>query len=357
MAERREVPRVSVVVAAYNVEQYIEQCIESLCSQTLHEIEIILVDDGSTDQTPAICERFAQMDERIRVIHKPNGGLVSARKAGAAVAKGQFIGCVDGDDFVEPEMYEALADAAEYSAASMAECQLFHYIQESGEKQENRGVLKQGVYDRDALRRVLYPTLLTERREPPSSCNKIYATELYRRHIGTISDRIVQGEDFCLTYPMLMEKDVRLAVVDRPLYDYRILKRSMSHGYRRGLIDSYTLLLEHVEAAVMQSAEPVLIGQMDVLRPSYMMSCVCNEMLPDAPRPYAASHSIVRQAALSCTPQQWRSLIQSDKGRPKTERLVAQLCESRNFALLDVLIRLKRVELTLREKKENRNND
>ena len=73
MAERREVPRVSVVVAAYNVEQYIEQCIESLCSQTLHEIEIILVDDGSTDQTPAICERFAQMDERIRVIHKPNG--------------------------------------------------------------------------------------------------------------------------------------------------------------------------------------------------------------------------------------------------------------------------------------------
>ena len=104
--------KVSVVIPIYNVRPYLRQCIESVLAQTLQEIEIILVDDGSTDGCEKICDEYAAQDTRIRVIHKKNGGLVSARKAGSAIARGEYIACLDGDDFVEPMIYQTLYEAA-----------------------------------------------------------------------------------------------------------------------------------------------------------------------------------------------------------------------------------------------------
>lgn len=99
---------ISVIVPIYRVEQYLEQCIQSIRNQTYKNLEIILVDDGSDDQCPQICDRYAQADERIKVIHKENGGIDSARKAGILAATGKYVGYVDGDDWIEPEMYERL---------------------------------------------------------------------------------------------------------------------------------------------------------------------------------------------------------------------------------------------------------
>ena len=99
---------ISVIVPIYRVEAYLEQCIQSIRNQTYKNLEIILVDDGSDDQCPQICDRYARVDERIKVVHKVNGGLDSARKAGIIAASGKYIGYVDGDDWIEPEMYEQL---------------------------------------------------------------------------------------------------------------------------------------------------------------------------------------------------------------------------------------------------------
>ena len=99
---------ISIIVPVYGEEDYIGQGIESLCAQTYKNIEIILVDDGSPDGSGDICDRYAAKDKRIKVIHKPNGGLVSARKAGMRAASGSVIGYMDGDDWVEPQMYETL---------------------------------------------------------------------------------------------------------------------------------------------------------------------------------------------------------------------------------------------------------
>lgn len=99
---------ISVIVPIYRVEEYINQCIWSIRNQTYRNIEIILVDDGSDDQCPQICEQHAKEDRRIKVIHKKNGGADSARKAGILAATGKYIGYVDGDDWIEPEMYEKL---------------------------------------------------------------------------------------------------------------------------------------------------------------------------------------------------------------------------------------------------------
>lgn len=99
---------ISIIVPIYHVEKYLEQCIQSIRRQTYHNLEIILVDDGSDDGCPAICDRHASEDDRIKVIHKQNGGVDSARKEGILAATGKYIGYVDGDDWIEPVMYEKL---------------------------------------------------------------------------------------------------------------------------------------------------------------------------------------------------------------------------------------------------------
>lgn len=110
-------PKISVIVPVYRVEPYLRKCLDSIVNQTYRELEIILVNDGSPDNCGAICDEYAAQDERIRVIHKPNGGVSSARNAGLAAAAGEWIGWVDPDDWIEPDFYEALlALAGRYGA-------------------------------------------------------------------------------------------------------------------------------------------------------------------------------------------------------------------------------------------------
>ena len=99
---------ISIIVPIYNVELYLEKCIESIINQTYKNLEIILVDDGSTDSCGKICDEYAKKDNRIKVIHKINGGLSDARNKGMEIAKGKYIGFVDGDDYVASDMYETL---------------------------------------------------------------------------------------------------------------------------------------------------------------------------------------------------------------------------------------------------------
>ncbi|OUO45672.1 glycosyltransferase family 2 protein [Megasphaera sp. An286] len=110
-------PKISVIVPVYNVASYLKECIDSLLSQIFNDIEIILVDDGSTDESGYICDQYAQKDARIKVIHKRNGGLSDARNAGLDICRGEFIGFVDSDDYVDNDMYEILyRNAVKYKA-------------------------------------------------------------------------------------------------------------------------------------------------------------------------------------------------------------------------------------------------
>lgn len=112
---------ISVIVPIYNVEPYLRQCIASIVNQTYKNIEIILVNDGSMDKSPDICDEYAAKDKRIKVVHKMNGGQDSARKKGMETANGIYIGYVDGDDWIEPEMYETLYRLAKQSGALIVE--------------------------------------------------------------------------------------------------------------------------------------------------------------------------------------------------------------------------------------------
>lgn len=119
-------PRISVIVPVYKVEAYLPKCIDSLVKQTYKDLEIILVDDGSPDSCPALCDQaHSEYPSLVKVIHKENGGVMSARRAGVAAATGEYIAFVDGDDYVEPDMYEFLYDLIQAHDADIAQCGLY----------------------------------------------------------------------------------------------------------------------------------------------------------------------------------------------------------------------------------------
>ena len=155
-------PLFSVIVPIYNVERFVQQCIDSILGQTYGDFELILVNDGSTDKCPEICNVYAELDKRIRVIHKPNGGLVSARNAGVLVAKGEYVVYVDGDDWVEENWLETLnnlikkykPDIINYGA----------YKSSDGKYENLKTANFEGFYDEVALKEEIVPYLLYDKR-------------------------------------------------------------------------------------------------------------------------------------------------------------------------------------------------
>ena len=131
--------KVSVIVPVYNTEKYLPKCAESLMAQTLKEMEIIFVDDGSTDSSPKMCDGYASQDSRIRVIHKPkNEGLGAARQTGLEAAKGKYVISADSDDWVEPDMYERLYKKAESTQADMTICRYLREYKDRTEQSSDR---------------------------------------------------------------------------------------------------------------------------------------------------------------------------------------------------------------------------
>ncbi len=112
-------PKISIIVPVYNVEKYIHKCVDSILNQTFKDFELILIDDGSTDSSGKICDEYGELDERVIVIHKENGGQSTARNAGINIARGEYIGFVDSDDWIEVDMYKILYDTCVYNDADM----------------------------------------------------------------------------------------------------------------------------------------------------------------------------------------------------------------------------------------------
>lgn len=119
-------PLISVIVPVYKVEQYLDECVQSILHQTYSNLEVILVDDGSTDRCPAMCDAYAAQDSRVRVIHQKNGGLSAARNAAMDIMRGQYFGFVDSDDYIDPAMYEKLLEPMS-DVIRMTQCGFWHY--------------------------------------------------------------------------------------------------------------------------------------------------------------------------------------------------------------------------------------
>lgn len=205
---------ISIIVPVYNIQEYLQRCVDSLLNQTYRDIEIILVDDGSTDTSGQLCDQLAKQDRRIRVIHKPNGGLSDARNAGIEVAKGEWLAFVDSDDWVESSFLEQLLNAAQDAAADIAICSYNltydHHPAQSIVINQPQQVLTQQQALEDVLTYQRYGGVMT--------WNKLCKRAIFDKH----QLRFPKGklhEDNFTTYQAYFYAN-KLVYIDQPLYNY-----------------------------------------------------------------------------------------------------------------------------------------
>lgn len=219
---------ISVIVPIYRIDRYVGLCIESLINQTYKNLEIILVDDGSPDRCPEICDLYAKKDSRIKVIHKENGGLVSARKAGIMAATGKYVGYVDGDDWVGVGFYESLHNHIAAIDADIA-CAGFRrdLFSSTSSFTDN---LQSGLYEGerlDALRMKMLSNGDFYRLGVSTYVwNKLFKRELLLEAQLNVDNSISIGEDGAVTYPAIM-KARKVVLTDNTAYHYRQREDSM----------------------------------------------------------------------------------------------------------------------------------
>lgn len=216
---------VSVILPIYNVEKFLRKCLESLQAQSLPDIEFILVDDGSPDNSGAICDEFAEKDTRFKVIHQPNRGVSAARNAGLECAKGDFIGFVDPDDFVLPSMYELLLSSMVKSVADIAAIG-YNYYDENYKVDETR------LYVCKPLEVMSREVIYSRLSDMPPTFRHVVWSKLFKRDlIGDLrfdeSKKSGEDLDFLMNYLSRVQKGV---FVHEPLYCNLVREGSATHG-------------------------------------------------------------------------------------------------------------------------------
>ena len=220
MTEQKKSPEISIIVPVYQVEKYLNECIDSILAQTFTDFELILVDDGSPDNCPALCDAAAEKDSRVRVIHQQNKGLSGARNAGIDVARGNWLGFVDSDDMIDPTFCEKMLHAAVQAGAEMAVCNILRMKENKALDSYQEHCLKDEVLSREEIvhRIQLSPFYMV-------------MTRLCRREVFE-KIRFPEGKNYedAFTAPEILERVNKAACVAEPLYQYRLRSGSIMHA-------------------------------------------------------------------------------------------------------------------------------
>ncbi len=219
---------VSIIVPIYNVEKYLKRCLESLVNQTYKEIEILLINDGSTDRSAVIAQEYADKYEYVFLLEKKNGGLSDARNYGLKHAKGEYVSFIDSDDWIDLRMMEKMMDQAHQTNADVICCDM-EYVDDDGNREYSSG----GDFDFAVVKEC--PEMISINN---SACNKIYRRNLFDQVLFPIGDWY---EDLG-TVPKLIFLSEKVAKVHEPLYFYYQRTGSISHTKNEKVFDIYKCL-------------------------------------------------------------------------------------------------------------------
>lgn len=237
-------PKVSVIVPVYNAEKYIIKCVDSIINQTLKDIEIILVDDGSTDISPEMLDEYSTKDNRVIVIHKENGGQGSARNMGLDIAKGEYIGFVDSDDWVDLDMYEKLYTNAKLTEADMVVCNRKVFNED--------GYLKTSVdVGNDIFTNINedIPSFIVERLLNPYTVvvyNRIYSSNVFEKSTIRFKEvKEVGSEDALFNYCFLLNSN-KVSSINDTYHNQLAREGSTAREYKVGAMKRTGNLIESV---------------------------------------------------------------------------------------------------------------
>lgn len=241
--------KVSVIIPVYKTEKYLQQCVESVQKQSYQEIEIILVDDGSPDRCPEMCDEFAKIDSRIKVIHKENGGLSDARNYGIEVATGDYLIFIDSDDYWDSD--KALEDCVRVSTSLDADVTIFgykKYYQASGKSE----VVHMNVQESDCAQLLSIDQLLKNNAFITSACNKLIKASFFNSssHIRFVKGQLSEDIEYCA---LILLSARKFAVLPENFYVYRQeRKESISNNIG---IKNITDIAEVIEKYIKRSKE------------------------------------------------------------------------------------------------------
>ena len=235
---------ISVIVPVYNVEKYLSKCINSILNQTIKNLEIILVDDGSLDNSGKICDEFAQKDNRIIVIHKENNGLSSARNAGLEIAKGKYIGFVDSDDWLDEYMYETLLKLIKDNNSDISCCKFFKATNDDEKCPHVSNESIKSFSNIEGLNN-FYNDLYTQ---TVVAWNKLYARKLFDNVIYPVGKI---HEDEGTTYKLFYKAN-KITYTNIPLYYYRTTPNSITtskfNKKRLAILDVYDEKIKFIKS-------------------------------------------------------------------------------------------------------------
>lgn len=247
-------PFFSVIIPVYNVQAYLKSCIDSVLNQTYQDFELILVDDGSKDESAAICDAYSKQDSRVRVIHKTNGGVVSARKAGLIQSCGKYITNVDSDDYLAEDYLARFYEIIQQTDASIVSSGLILTTNTGKKIGVMVPVLDQGLYTGRRLKSI-YPSLIYDFNKPFHNtgclpwnlCGKAIERDLIEPIQMMVPDTIKNGEDCAVVIPVVCHA-TSLYVADYCGYYYRQIGSSMVHAFNSSEAESLGILFKYLQS-------------------------------------------------------------------------------------------------------------
>lgn len=340
-------PLVSVIVPVYNVERYLRRCLDSVLEQTLRDIEVVVVDDGSPDGSPAICDEYAPRDPRVKVIHKQNGGLGYARNSGIEVAEGEYIAFLDSDDYLEPHALERLYTLARENDLDVIRAARNEFVRE-GEYSHTVADSELQVFEgRDILRQIALCYFSQPNGNPDRAMNlegsawgALYARRLFADEgLRFVSERELVSEDFIFNYECAL-RSRRIGKLRDTLWHYRLNPESLTKTPRKDCLTravDYSQYLERRFREDSYGPESALYAMgytVDTMR-----AHVKNIVLSPMPR------REVRQWLAEQAAHPYFQRIAGEyplQNLPRMQRLFFTTFYKRRFRLLELLIRSRR---------------
>lgn len=333
-------PKISVIAPVYNAEKFLENCVNSVRAQTFQDWELLLIDDGSKDATGALCDKCAQADARIRVFHKENGGVSTARNLGLLEMRGEYLAFLDVDDAYEPDCLSALMEILEKAGADSAACAHLNLMPDGSIYPEP--VLPEGVYDAAAIReKIVYPLLGERLRQPVFNgfiWRYLYTASIVRENGITFDGAYLEDELFLMEYFCSAK---RLAVTEKPLYRYLQNPASATHKYMPDFLKVFGNFMERKEAVAGKY-------QLNEARPQWRENSNWAGLLIAVGNEYAkGNRKSLREKqrtveSLCAMPQfaQAVAAIRPD-GMTRNKQMVAKMIQGKHFWMLSQMYRMK----------------
>ena len=337
-------PAISVIVPVYKAENCLAKCVDSILAQTFGDFELLLIEDGSPDNSGILCDEYAAKDTRVRVFHKGNGGVSSARNLGMAEAAGGYIAFADSDDWMEPDELEVLYRLVTEHSADSAGC-AHNNVDGSGACIPEAGALPAGVYEGDAIRNGIVDRLMGHRLEQPGQpvlngyiWRFLFSRDIIAQHNIVYEGAYLEDELFLVEYFCHAKK---LAMTDRPLYNYFYNPNSAIHRYMPGYLDTFRGFLERKRelARRLDTARRLPDWETSTLWAGLLIA-VANEYAPGSTATAAQQTAKVR--AIAKQPD-FAAAIAAVKptGLSRNKQVVATLLRGGHFGMLTLLYRIK----------------